>query len=185
MPADTREGGGMADREPVSSQEVLARWYKGMRVLEMAHHTTAADFGRRHRLLGTPVAIVSTIVGTAVFATLSTSPHPAVQIGVGLLSVSAGVLASLQTFLNYPELAEKHKSSAVKYAGLRREIEQVSSMGGPPAGELQQFLTSFRTRWDALDEESPSVPVMIYRKTLASVEAELAARKELQGMPSS
>ncbi|NKB80761.1 MAG: SLATT domain-containing protein [Nitrospirales bacterium] len=165
----------------ISPQEILGRWYKGMRILELAHHTTAADYSRRHRLFGTPVVIVSTVVGTAVFATISESPHPAIQIVVGLLSITAGVLSSLQTFLNYPELAEKHKVAAVKYAGLRREIEQVMAVSSSEPDTIQEFLTSFRDRWNALDEDSPSVSMPVYRKTTVLVEEAERTRMELKG----
>ena len=166
--------------QQVDCQEIIGRWHRGMRILELGHHTSAANFARRHRLIGIPVVVVSTIVGTTVFATISSSPHPAAQILVGLLSVTAGVLSSLQTFLNYPELAEKHKVAAVKYGGLRREIEHVAAFASSPPDELQKFLESFRIRWDALDEDSPSIPMAIYRQTVTIVESEKTKQGELK-----
>ena len=166
--------------QQLDSQEIISRWHRGMRILELGHHTAAAHFTRRQRLLGIPVVIVSTVVGTTVFATISSSPHPAAQILVGILSVTAGILSSLQTFLNFPELAEKHKIAAVKYGGLRREIEQVGTFASSGSDQLQTFFESFRTRWDALDEDSPSIPMSIYRQTVAIVEAEKARQGELK-----
>jgi hypothetical protein len=97
-----------------------------------------------------------------VFATLDSSPALWERILVGFLSVTAAVLASLQTFLRYSELAEKHKTAAVKYGAIRREVEEALATNEPENRQSREFFRSIRGRWDALDEESPIVPASIY-----------------------
>jgi hypothetical protein len=64
---------------------------------------------RLNYLLGVPVVVLTTFVGTSVFATLQEDVNTSLRILVGAVSVFAAVLASLQTFLRYPERAEKHR----------------------------------------------------------------------------
>jgi hypothetical protein len=98
-----------------------------------------ADYCRRnHMRLGVVATVVSTLVGTAIFAGLATRAGsdsggtlPTNLGGWGLLgyvlvalfSMSAPVLTGLQTFLKYSEQAEKHKATAVGYDLLRQRLD--------------------------------------------------------------
>jgi hypothetical protein len=116
-------------------------------------------------LLGIPAVVLSTTAGTTIFATLESVPDLRIRITVGLLSVAAAVLVSLQTFLRYAERAERHKSAAVRYGILRREAEE--ALAHCSAGEPcpREFFEKVRQRWDAVDQESPTVPPSIYKRT--------------------
>ncbi len=142
--------------------ELLAKWRTAIRVSHKAHVRTAAFMQRRNRALGIPVVVLSTIAGTTAFATLESSPELWVKILVGLLSVAAAVLASLQTFLGYSELAERHKSSSQRYGALRREIEEALALHQEGTELPQDFIKTVRTRWDRIDEESPSLSQSLY-----------------------
>jgi fatty acid desaturase len=108
--------------------ELLSTWRQAIRVCHKAHVRSAAILQRRNRAFGIPVVILSTIAGTAAFATLESAPALWIKILVGLLSVLAAVLASLQTFLGYSELAERHKAASQRCGALRREIEEVLAL---------------------------------------------------------
>jgi len=69
-----------------------------------------------HNKLGVPVVIASTIVGTAIFSSLNDEiDFLWLKILTGFISLSAAVLAALQTFFKFSEMAEKHHTSATKY----------------------------------------------------------------------
>src|SRR5207248_2656116 len=87
------------------------------------HARRARQLYRMHIALGVPVVILSTIVGTSVFASLGQRVAPWAQITVGLVSVLATVLAALQTFLRFSDQAEQNRTASVGYATLRRDIE--------------------------------------------------------------
>jgi hypothetical protein len=150
----------------VDYQEMLNEWLIRAWHSHTAHRMAAAQFERLHRVFGTVAAILSAIVGTTIFATLQHSPAHSIQIGVGLLSIAAGVLASLQTFLNYQELAEKHKIAAVRYGELRNEIERLLAF---PPGHHQdnaaKATESLRDQWKTVNQESPIVSSSIDKRT--------------------
>ena len=72
--------------------------------IDVAHIGTAqyieADRARRvHTRLGAPSAVLSTIVGTAIFATVERQPGVGYRVVAGLLALTAAVLAALPTHL--------------------------------------------------------------------------------------
>ena len=142
---------------------LIVAWYQRAHVVLAAHHVAAGHFDRLHYWLGIPAVIVSAVVGTTVFATLQSNPHVAIQILVGLGSVLAAVLTSLQTFLRYSERAEKHRVAGVRYGALMRELEQALILC-PHESELKAFLNDVRIRWDRLNEETPTMPQKIWRQ---------------------
>ncbi len=140
--------------------KMISQWQNGVRIMHMAHNICATHFNRRHVMLGVPVVIVSTIVGTAVFSTLESAPETWMQIVTGLLSITAAILAALQTFLRYGDLAEQHKIVSVRYGKLRRKLDLYTSLNKPKHDE--EFLHQFRQEWDEVDVDAPQIPKKIY-----------------------
>ena len=144
-----------------TTQQVLDDWYKRVAITQKAHYLSAAYFSTRKYWLGIPAVVLSTLVGTSVFATVQKQPEVWLQIIVGLASVAAALLASLQTFLGYSERAEKHRIAGAKYGALGRELEQLRASGALPSADA---ISKIRKSLDDLAVESPNNPDPIYRK---------------------
>ena len=80
------------------------------------------------------------------------------QIVVGLASVAAAWLASLQTFLGYSERAEKHRIAGAKYGALGRELEQIRASDTTLTFDE---ISAVRKRLNDLAVESPNNPLPI------------------------
>jgi heme/copper-type cytochrome/quinol oxidase subunit 4 len=144
------------------SAALVTQWHKGLRIAHIAQSRSAAACELRGALLGVAVIILTTIVGTAIFSTLASSPSTAVKIVAGLASVGAGVLAALQTFLGLDKRAAKHREVAAAYGALRRELE--TSMAFPDESTRgRELLDDVRRRWDALDATAPVTSQRIHR----------------------
>ncbi|HEX2093388.1 MAG TPA: SLATT domain-containing protein, partial [Longimicrobiaceae bacterium] len=130
-----------------------------------AHFQAARRNELRNVLLGIPVVILSAVVGATV--AFQSSSDTRVKAAVGTLSVIAGILASLQTFLRHAERAEKHRIAAVRYGSLRRELEEVFLFRSREEPFPQKFVESFRMRWAALDRETPMLPGGIVQRVAA------------------
>jgi hypothetical protein len=85
------------------------------------------------------------------------------QILIGVISVLATILASLQTFFNYSDLSEKHNLVAIKYGSLRREIDEYL-ISHKSNDALKSLFQSIRPRWDQIDQEAPALPDRIFRR---------------------
>jgi hypothetical protein len=152
-------------------KDLLDDWLFRIRKAQLAHVKTAVYFGRVNLWLGVPVVILTTLVGTSVFATLQKEAATSIRIAAGLASVLAAIMAGLQTFLRYSERAERHRVSGGKYGTLRREIEQ--RLAFPPANpdELSNYVDSLRERWDKLSEDCPTAPNRIWDSAGAQIRA--------------
>jgi hypothetical protein len=109
-----------------SADDVLQRAgaYRQLAIYkDNSHYAMALHFERRNKILGVPVVVTTAAVSTAIFATLETKAAFGWQLATGLVSLAAAVLAALQTFLNYAELAQQHKASARDYSKVRRQLE--------------------------------------------------------------
>jgi hypothetical protein len=102
-----------------SIEDLYDSWYRRVAAAEHGHRVMADRMRRRHLLVGIPVVILTTLVGTSAFASISKADGDsitflgvdpdAVLIVVGTISVLAAVLSSLQTFLRYATRAEGHR----------------------------------------------------------------------------
>jgi len=136
--------------------ELLHRWHSRIRATQTAHYEEASALGRRHLKLGVPVVVLTTLVSTSVFAFLSTgATNPLLQIGTGVLSVVAAILASLQTFLNDGSKQTTHLLAATRLSGLKKRIEEHLAIGGYDAQDLKHFVREVLTEWNAITISAP------------------------------
>ncbi|MEO1390603.1 MAG: SLATT domain-containing protein [Cyanobacteria bacterium J06634_6] len=162
----------------ISVEELLESWYRRLRNSQFAHYESAKSFARIHYWLGIPSVLLSTLIGTSIFATLGESVETNLRLAAGLVSVLAAGLTSLQTFLKLSEKSEKHRSAAARYGSLRREIEELLSL----QSLNESSAASLREAIDRLAEESPSIPNRDWskaQKKLASNRSSFLVNKEI------
>jgi len=162
----------------MSQAELIKQWHFRNHRVQLAHYESARRYQRLHIMLGLPAVILSTFVGTAVFATLSKEtelqvplPGGAMSLSatqlhllLGLLSVAAALLTGLQTFLKFSELAEKHRLAGSRFANLKHRIEMLATFPEATPVEVRDTLTAIETSWAKLREESPTLPASIWRR---------------------
>jgi hypothetical protein len=160
---------------PSTSDELVLAWLHRARESQWAHYEMANMLARRSHLLGVPVIVITSFVGTSVFASIASQAISVeAKIIVGALSVIAAVLSSLQTFFKFSERAERHKSFAARFSSVRRELEVLhASKGG---SERAEYVTVLREKLDRLAEEAPSIPNAVLEK----VQSNLARREREQ-----
>ncbi|MBN1884867.1 MAG: SLATT domain-containing protein [Candidatus Krumholzibacteriota bacterium] len=150
-------------------RRLLWNWHLAIRICHKAHIKAAAFLHRSNRRFGVPVVILSTVTGASVFATIESSPDVRIRIAVGLVSVTAGVLAGLQTFLGHADRAETHRVAAQRYGALRRELEEVLHTCTDLTVLPEGYLADIRMRWDEIDKDSPSLSQALYERVARSV----------------
>lgn len=144
--------------EPVLS--LLRDWLQRATASQEAHYAIATRLSRYNVLFGIPVVAFATFVGTSVFATLQEEVDTSLRILVGIVSVLAAVLASLQTFLRFQERAEKHRAAAESWAAIRREIDQMLALHPDYLAERSDpktYLDDLRRRLDEISAQAPEI----------------------------
>ncbi len=143
--------------------ELLHKWYARIRAAQTGHYRQAQRYRRFHRFLGVPVVVLSAVVGTTVFATLNeASTSTTVKIILGTTSLLTAAIASLQTFLNYDALSEKHLSAASKLSAIKKEIEE-KTITLTLDEELSAFIEQVRLKWTSVTDEYPQISDQIWR----------------------
>jgi hypothetical protein len=137
---------------------LLQSWHRRVAAAEAGHRVMADRMRRRYLMLGVPVVVLTTVVGTSVFASIQDSTVPTwVRVLVGSVSILAAVISSLQTFLRYGMRAEGHRVAAIRYETLRRDMAAVLAIPRASRTEPLRQLNSVRERMDRYAKESPTI----------------------------
>lgn len=109
-----------------------------------------------------PVIILSTITGAANFAMDSVISNPEqktyAQMGLGCLSIATGIISTIANRLGYANGMEAHHGAAQSWGKFKRLISIELALHPNERNDCMQFLTSCRTEFDRLIEQSPSIP---------------------------
>lgn len=162
----------MASNEAERKRKLLADWWHRADINQHAHHQAGLRFDWLNRCLGVPTVILTTVVGTSAFVSLTENQvSPAWRAAAGILSILAAALASLQTFLGFSERAANHRRASAEFGAIRREIEQLQADVAGDDGPLTQV----REHIDNVNAGSPDVPDSIYDRTVKEREGNNSA----------
>jgi hypothetical protein len=149
-------------------EHLLESWHRRVAAAEAGHRMMADRLWRRHLALGIPVVVLTTVVGTSVFASIEGSnAKDWVLAIVGGVSLIAAVLSSLQTFLRYATRAEGHRVASIRYETLRRDLAKVLALSRGVRGDAERVLDSVRQRMDRYAKESPAIGERQWHKLTA------------------
>ena len=139
-------------------EELIRTWHRRVAAAEAGHRVMADRMRRRYLMLGVPVVVLTTVVGTSVFASIQDQKVPTgVRVVVGSVSILAAVISSLQTFLRYGMRAEGHRVAAIRYETLRRDMAAVLAIPRASRTDPLRQLDSVRNRMDRYAKESPTI----------------------------
>jgi hypothetical protein len=141
---------------------LLDQWRIGLRISHRAHLEAAKYYQRLHLIFGLPSVVISALLSTAVFASMQHSNVTSIRYILSILSVVMVVMSSLQAFLRYAELSERHKTAAAQIGEVRRDLEQHLSFVTTPLTE--SAVEELRKKWDAADRQAPTIPTSIYTR---------------------
>lgn len=144
--------------------DLLKSWRRSLHISQVAHYESAKPLSARHFLIGIPTLILSVVVGSTIFAQLGNEEaNTIVQIGAGIISLIAGVLAALQTFLSYESRAESHRNIGARCGILRREIDEI--LASFDENELsQEVVQDIRLKYDNITTDAPKTSKKMFLK---------------------
>ncbi len=115
-----------------------------------AYFERAGVLSKLNYWIGIPVVIVTALAGSAIV--VNQADGNTVPFWVGLITVTAAVLASLQTFFRFGERAAFSAVAGARYSRLKRRIEDCIAF--PPDG-LMARLAEIQKLEDDAGEQSP------------------------------
>jgi len=140
-------------------EALLRDWERRSTVAEHAYYAKSERLRAWNYLLGIPVVIVTAVVGTAVFASLSKSSsidfHA--KLWIGGITMLAAVLAGIQTFTKLGEAAQINGAAGDWYASIRRDIEQALSLPPEFRDPAKDVVDSVRKEMNKASQKSPEL----------------------------
>lgn len=142
---------------PPDTRLLVLEWLRRARNSQSRHYAMADRLANSGRYLGLGVIAITSLTGTSAFLSLiATAVSPALRVIIGLTSISAAVLATLQTFLRYSERAELHRRAGAQYGAVRRRLEALHAKGSLLDYEREVALA--RDELDLIAQCSPHLP---------------------------
>jgi len=144
--------------------QLANKWQKRARTNQKGHYMVAEKLRHKNCQFGVPVVVLSAIIGTSIFATLTKDIEVWSRVIVGLVSIAIAVLSSLQTFFRFSDRAEQHRSAGIQYGILNREMERVCTL--PPEDQLKQkqLLVEIENKFNELALKVPGIPGTLWDK---------------------
>ena len=165
--------------EEVLVKRFLNGWTKELEVLfadwgdraacyRWMHEKTGRMYHMRDQSLMFPVIILSTIAGAANFAMNSISQNPTiqtyVQLGLGGLSITTGILTTIANRLGYASASEAHRGASISWGKFNRLIVIELALHPDERMDAFAFMKMFRIELDRLIEQSPSIPELVINR---------------------
>ena len=140
-------------------EEIFIEWADKAMIYRWMHTRSFKIFSMRNAYFTIPVIIMSTISGTATFAQdrFPEDVRSWVQVAVGTINITAGILTTIQQFLKINELNEAHRVSSITwgkfYENIKIELAKHPKYRDPPL----EMLKHFKEEFDRLMEVSPTI----------------------------
>ena len=156
------------------TQALLEDWHLRVTAAQFGHQARSETTRKNSIWLGLPVVIMTTLVGTSAFATFNEPSSSGAKITVGVISIAAAVLASIQTFLGYSQVAERHRIAATRYANSRRTIELALTRHDASA------VDAIRSEMDKVGGASPQIGADDWESAIAVAKSQIKEWREGQ-----
>jgi hypothetical protein len=144
-------------------KELLIEWQQKVHILHRCNAQLAAKNDALGRYLGLAATILSAIVTTSIFSTLTQSDKTILIIVTGLLSIITITVSAAYQYLKLQELSVRYHQAVDLYGKLRREIEII--LHETDVNKItKDMLEKISKEWDDLDKKVPPVPNGIYQK---------------------
>ena len=130
-------------------------WFASVYTRNVAHTQTAEHVRLWGRGLGLLAVALSTITGTTLFTTLQDSPSQGTRAFIGALAAVAALVTAFNTFFAFGQQEADHRKAASGYETLKHELQELDALGGTTT---RAALDDFRTRWDKLNADAPTLP---------------------------
>jgi len=152
-------------------ENILRQWGEAAACYRFMNHRAYLLYKTLSMRFTLPVIVLSTVTGTANFAQTSfpEGMRPIVPSVIGGMNLIAGLIATIMQFLKINELMENHRTAALSYGLLSRNIRLMLAL---PREERRKdglkFVEECKAEYDRLIEQSPAVPINIIKDFEAS-----------------
>jgi len=141
-------------------EELIRQWADKAQCYQWLHVRARDVYQKKNSWYTIPVIIISTFAGTANFAQdrFSENNRKYVAIGVGSLSIIAGIISTISQFLKVSELNESHRIAALSWGKFYRSVKTEITRHPLDRENPTLVINSNKEEFDRLVEISPPLP---------------------------
>ncbi len=147
-------------------EQILVEWADKAMCYRWLHARSNAMFSSLNAWYTIPVIVISTITGTANFATERVPPEwqATFSMIVGGFNILAGIVTTIQQFLKITQLNEAHRVSSIAWDKFYRNIKIELAKHPDERMPVTQMIKICKEEFDRLMETSPSIPDKIIKQ---------------------
>jgi len=144
----------------IQHEKILIDWADKATCYKWLHEKAHREFAKKNRWFTIPVIIMSTFTGTANFAQERIPPEYVniFTMGIGSISLIAGIITTIQQFLKISELNESHRVSSISWGKFYRNIKVELAKSPLERTPVTQLIKTSKEEFDRLIETSQSIP---------------------------
>ncbi|PHS66982.1 MAG: hypothetical protein COB12_04790 [Flavobacterium sp.] len=158
--------------------EEAKKYQRKCEVNARAHFLLWENNSKWNKRLGIPVIILTTLVGSTLFASRAIRDSLLLEIVLGSMSLVAAILSALQITLRLADEAEKFKAAGLRYRSMVRQFDLFLFKYSDRINDMNQrekLHIDFKDlieRLDDLASESPSIKDRMYFKALLEIDSD-------------
>lgn len=144
-------------------EDLMEKWADMAACYRWLHDRCEKLYSKSNMGITIPVIILSTLTGTAsvgLNGLVGNDPETQkyAQVGIGVVSLIAGILTTLGNFLRYAQLSESNRVAGISWGKFQRQIAVELSLHPNDRLDSMDFIKICRSELDRLIEQSPAIP---------------------------
>lgn len=142
-------------------EKLFVSWCDLAACYKWLHEKSYHKYRKINYMFAIPIIVLSTLTGTANIGIGGLVPPNAVQtanVAIGLVSITTGIIGTLQNFFRYPQLSEAHLNAYTGWSRLQRLINTELNLERKARRNTGDFLKICRNEFERLMEQSPLIP---------------------------
>lgn len=144
-------------------EDLMEKWADMAACYRWLHDRCEKLYSKNNMGITIPVIILSTLTGTAsvgLNGLVGDNPETQkyAQVGIGVVSLIAGILTTLGNFLRYAQLSESNRVAGISWGKFQRQIAVELSLHPNDRLDSMDFIKICRAELDRLIEQSPPIP---------------------------
>lgn len=148
-------------------EDLIAKEGEKCRGLAWLHQRAETTISKKNNAIQIPVIVLSTLCGTASVSSTSLFGEANAQIAsivIGFVSITVGVLNTIQSYFAFSRKAEAHRIAHLHYSKLFSWIAVELALPREERLEPEVMLKQLREQMERLAETTPTLPESIIRE---------------------